>query len=156
MDSIAMALREIGAKTGLAIEPDENGACTLELADGRPLVIQGRADEIDFVAALGEVPEEARAAVFERLLAANFYWKGTLGATLSWNDDLGQAVLIYPIPIADADPSAVADLFERFLELQSAWRDRLAELVADGAGAVAAETVPDAPVAPGESAIINP
>lgn len=154
MDSIAMALKELGAKTGLGIEPDENGACTLELADGRPILLQEREDELDFVATLGEVPEEARAAVFERLLAANFYWKGTLGATLSWNDDLGQAVLIYPLPAANADPATVADIFERFLELQAAWRDRLEELVAN---AGAAGTVPKgAPPAEDAGAIITP
>ena len=132
MDDIATALEALGRKIGIRIEPDENGTCALELADGRTLVVQRRAgaDELDFVATLGEVPEAARAAVFERLLAANFYWKGTLGATLSWNAALEEVVLIFPLPLADATPESVETVFARFVDLQSAWAARFAALVA--------------------------
>ena len=41
--------------------------------------------------------EEVRAAVFTELLAANFYWQETFGATLSWNADLEEVVLIYQL-----------------------------------------------------------
>ncbi|MBP5320930.1 MAG: type III secretion system chaperone [Kiritimatiellae bacterium] len=132
MDDIALALKELGEKNGLAIALDANGACTLELEDGRMLCLQERANlnELDFVAILGEVPETARAEVFTDLLSANFYWKETLGATLSWNADLEQVVLIYPFPLADATPASLEAIFTRFLELQAAWKDRLEELVA--------------------------
>ena len=74
MIEFKQVLKEIGAKNGLDMELDENGACTLELADGRVMLVQERADlgELDFVATLGPVPEESRAAVFTELLAANF------------------------------------------------------------------------------------
>ncbi len=124
-------LKEIGARNGLEIELDENRACTLELSDGRVVLLQERAalNELDFVATLGPVPEKVRAAVFTDLLAANFYWQETLGATLSWNADLEQVVLIYPFPLADATPGTLESIFTRFLELQAAWKDRLEELV---------------------------
>ena len=63
MKEIEATLKEIGAKSGLDIALDENGSCTLELADGRVVVLQERADlnELDFVANLGTVPEEVRA-----------------------------------------------------------------------------------------------
>ena len=66
MLEIESTLKDIGAKNGLDIALDENGACTLELADGRVLLLQERADlnELDFVATLGPVPEEVRASVF--------------------------------------------------------------------------------------------
>jgi hypothetical protein len=59
IDSI---LKEIGARNGLEIALDENRACTLELSDGRAVLLQERAalNELDFVAALGPVPEEVR------------------------------------------------------------------------------------------------
>ena len=90
MLDIKQVLKEIGAKNGLEMSLDENGACSLELADGRIMLVQERAglDELDFVATLGPVPEELRAKVFTELLAANFYWKETFGATISWNADL--------------------------------------------------------------------
>ena len=134
MDNLNLALQELGAKIGFEIALDENGACTLELADGRPLLLQERPNlnELDFVATLGEVPEDVRAEVFADLLAANFYWRQTLGATLSWNAELEQVTLIYPFPLSDATPESLETIFSRFLELQAAWKDRLSELI-DGA-----------------------
>ena len=126
-------LKEIGAKNGLEMSLDENGACSLELADGRVMLIQERADldELDFVATLGPVPEELRAKVFTELLAANFYWKETFGATISWNADLEEAVIIYPLGLADATAESVETIFTRFAELQSAWAERFAGLIAE-------------------------
>ena len=125
-------MKEIGGKHGLEMNLDENGACTLELADGRVMLIQERADldELDFVATLGPVPEEARAAVFTELLSANFYWNDTYGATISWNADLEEAVIMYPLHLVDATAESVETVFNRFLELQSAWAERFAGLIA--------------------------
>ena len=125
-------LKEIGAKNGLEMALDENGACTLERADGRVMLIQERADldELDFVATLGPVPEEARAAVFTELLSANFYWNDTYGATISWNADLEEAVIMYPLHLVDATAESVETVFNRFIELQSAWAERFAGLIA--------------------------
>ena len=161
MTELKATLEGIGAKSGLDIALDENGSCTLELADGRVIVLQERADlnELDFVANLGTVPEETRAEVFTALLAANFYWNETLGATLSWNADLEEAVLIYPLPLADATPESVETIFTRFIELQAAWSDRLAGLVAaaqeDDAGEPDDEDE-EYGEAPGDGLIINP
>ena len=131
MDSDSI-LKELGAKNGLEIELDENGACSLELSDGRVLLLQERANlnELDFVAPLGPVPEEVRADVFTHLLAANFYWNETFGATLSWNTDLEEVVLIYPLPLAGATPESVETIFTRFVELQAAWSRRFAGIIA--------------------------
>ena len=130
---LEQVLREIGAKNGLEIALDENRACTLELSDGRMMLMQERADlnELDFVATLGPVPDEIRADVFTELLSANFYWKETFGATVSWNADLEEAVIIYPLSLADSTPESVETIFNRFVELQSAWAERFAELVAN-------------------------
>ena len=72
MEEVGLILRKLGERNGLEMSMDENGACTLELSDGRVMLIQERAalDELDFVAMLGPVPEEKRAAVFADLLAA--------------------------------------------------------------------------------------
>ena len=87
MKEVKSVLKELGAKNGLEMDLDENGACALELADGRVMLIQERADldELDFVATLGPVPEEVRADVFTDLLAARIleFWRagGTVIAT---------------------------------------------------------------------------
>ena len=133
MNEVGQILKKLGEDNGLEMSLDENGACTLELSDGRVMLIQERTDlgELDFVATLGPVPEEKRAAVFTDLLAANFYWSETFGATISWNADLEEAVIMYPLNLADATPESVETIFSRFLELQSDWADRLAGLVSD-------------------------
>lgn len=161
MENIALAVKELGAKIGFDIALDEDGACALELADGRTFFLQERAnlDELDFVALLGVVPEDARADVFKELLSANFYWQETLGATLSWNPDLEQVALIYPFPLADATSSTLENIFTRFLELQAAWKDHLEELVAEARyPATDAEAADEADGEPdgGEDLIINP
>ena len=126
MKDVKQVLKEIGAENGLEMALDENGACTLELADGRVMLIQERTDldELDFVATLGPVPEEVRAVVFTELLSANFYWNDTYGATISWNADLEEAVIMYPLHLADATAESVETVFSRFVELQSAWAER--------------------------------
>jgi len=131
MEDLQSTLKEFGAKNGLEIAFDENGSCTLELADGRVLLIQERADlnELDFVATLGSVPEHLRAEVFTDLLAANFYWKETFGATLSWNADLAEVVLIYPLQLDYATPKLVETIFTRFVTLQTAWAERFAKML---------------------------
>ena len=136
MEDIRLTLKEIGARNGLEIELDENGACTLELDDGRVVLLQERADvnELDFVSPLGPVPEETRPDVFTELLSANFYWRETFGATLSWNADLEEVVLIYPLPLADATSGSVETVFMRFMDLQAAWAERLAKAGERGMG----------------------
>ena len=132
MKDARQVLKEIGERRGLEMTLDDNGACTLELADGRVMLIQERADldELDFVATLGPVPEEARAAVFTELLSANFYWNDTYGATISWNADLEEAVIMYPLRLDDATAESVETVFARYIELQSAWAERFAGLMA--------------------------
>ena len=158
MKEIEATLKEIGSKSGLDIALDENGACTLELADGRVVVLQERADlnELDFVANLGTVPEEVRAEVFTALLSANFYWNETFGATLSWNADLDEAVLIYPLPLAEATPKSVETIFNRFVELQSAWAERLSNLVAAAQEDEPVADVGDDPASNDSDLIISP
>lgn len=131
MNEAGVILKKLGEDNGLEMSLDENGACTLELSDGRVMLVQERASlgELDFVATLGPVPKEKRAAVFTGLLAANFYWNETFGATISWNADLEEAVIMYPLKLADATPESAGTIFARFLELQFSWADRLAGLV---------------------------
>ena len=159
MENLAMALKELGEKNGFDIALDDNGACTLELADGRAFCLQERANvnELDFVALLGEVPDAAHADVFRELLTANFYWEKTLGATLSWNADLEQVVLIYPFPLAEATPGSLESIFTRFLELQAAWKERLDGLVAEASANAEADDDDEADTFAGnDDMVINP
>ena len=159
MENLAQALKELGQKNGFNLALDDNGTCSLELADGRPLVLQERVNlnELDFVALLGEVPDAAHADVFRELLAANFYWEKTLGATLSWNADLEQVVLIYPLPLADATDETLESIFKRFLELQAAWKERLEGLVAEASANAEADDDDEADTFAGnDDMVINP
>jgi len=121
------AVEAYAAGNGVTLAFDENGACTLPLDGERVLHLQFREEvgELDLLALLGTVPEELRASVFEGLLAANYYWKETLGATLSWQEDLEQVVLTYPIAVASVDEATLCGAVDRFTDLQAAWAERL-------------------------------
>lgn len=141
MDDVKNVLRGIGAANGVEIEFDEAGACALPLADGRFLQIQVREGlgEVDLVATLGEVPENVRGPVFQALLAANYYWTDTLGATLSWHLELEQAILSYPIPYETTDEATLGTVFGNFLKLQEEWAKRLRDDIAEAQVRVAEE-----------------
>lgn len=126
-------LTAYAAENGVTMNFDENGACTLPLSDDRVLHLQFRDElgELDLVALLGTVPDERRAYVFERLLAANYYWKQTVGATLSWQDDLEQVVLTYPIKVETTDEATLRSILDRFVDLQEAWAERLQREIED-------------------------
>lgn len=130
MDAKKM-LEAYAAENGVTLSFDENGACTLPLADDRVLHLQFREndEELDFLALLGTVPEEARAVVFEKLLAANYYWKETVGATLSWQAELELVVLTYPIRPASVDEATLRGTLDRFVALQEEWAGRLQGMI---------------------------
>ena len=111
MENIALAVKELGAKIGFDIALDEDGACALELADGRTFFLQERAnlDELDFVALLGGVPEDARADVFKELLSANFYFTRFLELQAAWKDHLEELIAEAREPAADAESADEAD-----------------------------------------------
>jgi len=121
------------AESGVKMEFDENGACTLPLDEERVLHLQFRdgTGELDLLALLGTVPEELRGYVFEKLLAANYYWKETLGATLSWHEELEQVVLTYPIKTETTDEATLRGILDRFADLQNEWAKRLAVEIAE-------------------------
>ena len=133
MEDVKSVLVEIGLKNGVEIAFDEAGACALPLADNRFLQIQVREGlrELDLVATLGEVPEDVRGPVFQTLLAANYSWKETVGATLSWHVDLEQVLLSYPIPYETTDAATMETAFGNFLKLQEEWAKRLQDDIAE-------------------------
>lgn len=80
-----------------------------------------------------------RGSVFQSLLAANYYWKDTLGATLSWQDNLEQVLLSYPLPVATTDENTLETAFVNFLKLQEEWAVRLADDIAEARALLKAE-----------------
>lgn len=148
MDNVRAFLAELGERHGLALDLDEAGACTLPLADDRFLQVQLREGigELDLVATLGPVPDAVRGPVFQALLAANYYWRETLGATLSWHQALEQVVLSYPIALAATDAAEAETAFGNFLSLQAEWARRLRGDVAEAEALLRAEgrEAPDA------------
>jgi len=133
MDDVKEVLIALGRKNGVEISFDEAGACALPLADDRFLQIQIREGlgEVDLVATLGTVPDEVRGPVFQSLLAANYYWKDTLGATLSWHLELEQVLISYPIAHATTDEATLETAFGNFLKLQEEWAVRLADDISE-------------------------
>lgn len=70
---------------------------------------------------------------------------------------------MYPLPLADATPESVETVFERFIDLQAAWEERFAAIVARarerGSAEDDEESAAEGPAAEGggtDGFIINP
>ena len=96
-DQIQAMLDEISASAGTPrFDLSEDDGCTASFGEGMMVRVQLRPHipELDFTVPLGSVPEEKRAAVYGALLASNFYWAETHGATLALEPETEEDVLL--------------------------------------------------------------
>ena len=87
---------EVSERTGMPrVDLSEDDSTAMPFGEDMLLHIHYRAEipEVDFTVPLGSVPKRKKAAVYERLLSSNFYWIGTQGATLSYQDNLDEVIL---------------------------------------------------------------
>lgn len=128
---------EVANRTGMPrIEFSGDSSAALPFGEGMLLCVHYRAEipEVDFTVPLGSVPPQKKAAVYERLLSANFYWVGTHGATLSYQDDLDEVILQFREDTANLTPVRLQRVLEGFLSVAIEWKDRLARMVARADG----------------------
>ena len=102
---------------------DEFGCCMLAFDDD---IIVNIAHEkankrILFFAYIGSV--DGSAAPYRTLLKANFYWRGTGGATLSIDQDDGAICLTKPFGAQELSPTKLTTELENFISNIEKWRD---------------------------------
>ena len=116
-------------------------------ADGMPffmmrVVSEGEGDYLVVAADLGEPPPERLEGLYKTLLAANYLFSGTGGATLSLDGDRIMVCRSLPIAIMDGD-SFYAEV-EKFVNTAETWR----KIVVDYRDAAALTPAADAAESP--------
>jgi hypothetical protein len=138
---VQLLLRDLGKLVGLGeLGLDADGRCRL-LIDGR-LEIEistGEGDDRLILAALvGELKADAPPELYATLLDANFFWRGTNGATLGVERESRTVVLLETLPLAGLDIGRLEGRLQAFVNSAEAWVERLADAPA-GDGIVAGD-----------------
>ena len=123
---------EVSASTGMPkIDLSEDNSAALPFGEGMLLHVHYRAEipEVDFTVPIGSVPKKKKAAVYERLLSANFYWVGTHGATLSYQGDLDEVIIQFREDTANLTAGRLQAVMEGFLSVAMEWKEKLAKII---------------------------
>ena len=129
-DSFEALLREFGRRAEITdIDVDEDGYCGLIFDEKVVVHIRNDLDRnvIQLVSSPGYVDPAVAAQAVQRLLAANYYWTGTGGATLGWNPHDREVQLAYAIPAENIDVDRFAEVFARFVNNLEQWRTTVVE-----------------------------
>ena len=144
-EQIQAMLDEISSAEGTPrFDLSEDDGCTASFGEGMMVRVQLRPHipELDFTVPLGSVPEERRAAVYGALLASNFYWAETHGATLALEPETEQILLQYQENALTLTKERLQKTMEGFFSVAEEWKDRLDELI------VEPDTTDETPVPP--------
>ena len=126
---------ELSSRTGMPrIDLSEDNSAILPFGEEMLLYVHYRAEipEVDFTVPIGSVPKRKKASVYERLLSANFYWAGTHGATLSYQEDLDEVIIQFREDTTNLGVERLQSVMEGFLSVAMEWKGRLAKII-DGA-----------------------
>ena len=141
-EQVQVLLRDLGGLVGLPeLGLDADGHCSL-VFDGRVEVDLAYAegdDRLTVAALLGRLPVDAPAERYLELLDANFFWRGTEGATLGVERDSGTVVLLEALPLAGLDIGGLERHLDVFVATAETWVQALAAGggAADGQAAIA-------------------
>ena len=125
---------DVSARTGIPrIDLAENDSAALPFGEGMLLHVHYRAEipEVDFTVPIGSVPKRKKASVYERLLAANFYWVSTHGATLSYQTELDEVIIQFREDTTNLTAERLQRVLEGFLSVAIKWKEMLAKMIED-------------------------
>ena len=123
---------ELSSRTGMPrIDLSEDNSAILPFGEEMLLYVHYRAEipEVDFTVPIGSVPKRKKASVYERLLSANFYWVGTHGATLSYQEDLDEVIIQFREETANLTVERLQSVMEGFLSVAMEWKEKLAKII---------------------------
>ena len=123
---------EVSSRTGIPrIDLSDNDSAALPFGEGMLLHVhyRGEIPEVDFTVPIGSVPKGKKASVYERLLSANFYWVGTQGATLSYQDDLDEVIIQFREDTDNLSVERLQSVLEGFLAVAMKWKEKLAGMI---------------------------
>lgn len=120
--------KSFGKTIGLPdLDLDEDGYCCLEF-DGHIVNIEfnPRSEEFFLYAHIADLPGTGRKALYEMLLEANLFFRGTKGATLGIDRASERIVLAVKAPVTAMDERALERIMEDFVNVTTWWKQRLA------------------------------
>ncbi|WP_174999211.1 type III secretion system chaperone [Rugamonas aquatica] len=86
-----------------------------------------RADSLALCAVLGAFTPSARPDLMLAMLAGNFNWRATGGATLAFDIAAGMAVLTLSLPLAGLDGERLETRLNAFVDTALEWAERLSQ-----------------------------
>lgn len=124
-------LSRVGEAMGVSnLEADADGYCLLRIDDRLELSLEFDEDSQSVIlsAACGQLPKPANGQMLMELLAANFYWSGVGGATLSVHEPTHTVYLQYRETLDHLDAPRLQDLLHAMLTNSETWSERLTAL----------------------------
>lgn len=115
-------IKAFGTKLGIGLEFDADNVCSFE-ADGLSVTIHNLR-EIDMIAItgdLGDPPPWDLEELYRAMLEANYLFKDTSGATLSFNPESGRFALCRALPCRALDGDSFFSETERFVSTLEMW-----------------------------------
>ena len=116
-------IHELGSQIGLPdLELDEDGACYLTFDD---VLLCLQADEdfshLTVYAPIVDLPAEGRETVLLELLGANFFWKGSAGATFAYSTGAEKVILQIRLALPSLTLPDLASALESFVNQCEHW-----------------------------------
>lgn len=145
METYRGLLARFGAAIGLPdLAPDDSGYAALSF-DDTVVNIQYdlELDDITFFTRLGTVDDDEPGPFYARLLAANLFWAGADGATLSLVPESQEVFLARKAALSALDDAGLAKLLEAFIGTAEAWRREVETYSSDDAAAAPAPLARD-------------
>jgi len=140
-EQVQLLLRDLGKLVGMNdLALDEHGRCALLIDDRLEISVTfaNGDDHLVMAALVGELPADAPQERYAALLDANFFWRGTNGATLGVDRDTRAVVLLERLPITGLYVGHLEAILGDFVDSGLDWMNRLANHTDEPQGASAA------------------
>lgn len=127
--NISDAIVQLGQDMGLPLKLDANRACRL-VFDGRIEVDieapEGQGDAVHLSCAVGNVPAGGREALYEAMLEANLFGRGTGGAVLGIDKSFNEIVLTRTLQMDGTRYQDFVKAIEQLVLHANTWTGRIA------------------------------
>ncbi|CAK0773011.1 putative Type III secretion system chaperone [Gammaproteobacteria bacterium] len=132
-------LKEIGKRTGLRLELDEDGLCGLECENGLTCgIVLIEESRIGFFSPMLELGDRNKAALFEYLLGRNLFSLEPVGAALGYDEDREEVIFCLPLATETLTADSFAEKLGLFITAAGRLKAEIGEYVQDSGDTTAA------------------
>lgn len=127
-DAFATLVKQLAVELGLAELPIDEEYGTQLVIDGTHVInirLNTFSGAIVLFANIGSLDENRKTELFRRALEANYFWRGTLGATIGFSGEENQFLLARELPLDRLDVAALLPVLEAFVNATESLADAL-------------------------------